>query len=51
MTLEEVNGKFRECAQGVLSFEDIDKTIRLLSKLEDLVSVDELMALLSKTKL
>lgn len=50
MTWEEVANKFRDCTEGVLSPGEIDQIIELLSKLESLTSISELMAVASKTK-
>ncbi len=48
MTWDEVAEKFRDCADGVLSSREMDRTIELLSELESLADISELMALVSK---
>ena len=47
---DEVASKFSDCANGILSPGDINEAIGLISKLQSLTSVSELMAIVSKTK-
>lgn len=49
MTWDEVAEKFRDCANGVLSAEQMDRCIDLISKLESLDSISELTATVCKT--
>jgi 2-methylcitrate dehydratase PrpD len=49
MNWEEVANKFRDCADTILSIEEMDRGIDLLSRLDSLASVSKLMGIVSKT--
>ena len=48
MSLEEIIGKFRDCAGTVLSPLDIERTVDLVLKLETLPDITELMGFMCK---
>ena len=47
MTWDEVAGKFKACAEGVLAPSEIDRCVGMVSKLEALGNASELMNLLT----
>ena len=51
MTWDEVVAKFRNCAEDALALKDVDRVTDLLSRLESLANIDELMEIVAKTRL
>jgi len=43
LTREELATKYRECAQLVLSAEDVERSLKLIESLEDVGDITELM--------
>ena len=46
MTAEELAAKYRDCASSVLSAEDVEKSLNVVSRLEDVEDIAELMDVL-----
>jgi len=46
MTAEELAAKYRDCASSVLSAEDVEKSLNVVSHLEDVEDIAELMDVL-----
>ena len=49
LTLDDFTGKFRDCACTVLSTEDVEKSLDMLSNLEKVKNVRELMEIVNKS--
>ncbi|HUV46337.1 MAG TPA: hypothetical protein VMW45_04655, partial [Dehalococcoidia bacterium] len=49
LTPEEFNSKYRDCASTVLSEEEVEKSLSLLSNLPEVKNIKELMEIIAKT--